>query len=185
MIPPAILGFGDIFGIAPPHHLKLADWAAISEIALAVFAFAALVGAVIQIRTARTSSRVEITYNYTERFSNLARDHLASFYELAHLPGASSGERLGAFLDWESKAQYDALTVPNLIEEIAGMYNRGLLHNKIIEDFFGVLACDLWKSSAWFIAEYRDHTSDRDFYRQWEKMLKRIGRAKEAGITRG
>jgi hypothetical protein len=116
-IPPAILGFGDIFGIAPPHHLKLADWAAISEIALAVFAFAALVGAIIQIRTARTSSRVEITYNYTERFSNLARDHLASFYELAHLPGASSEERLGAFLDWESKAQYDALTVPNFYRQ--------------------------------------------------------------------
>ena len=177
------IGVGTISCIEIPHHLKLTDWAAVAQIALAIIALAALIAGIAQLKAARTSSRVEITYNYTERFSTLARDHLAAFYDLALIPGKTPSERLSTFLSWETDKQLDSLVVPNLIEEIAGMYNKNLLHKAIIREFFGVLACDLWQKNAWFIVEYRRHTDDQAFYRQWEKMLKSIGKAKEAGIS--
>lgn len=73
--------------------------------------------------------------------------------------------------------------MPNLIEEIAGMYNHKLLHKKIAEDFFGVLAADMWALGWWFIDSYRTKTNDLNFYRQWECMLIQIGRAEAAGIV--
>ncbi|HKF84060.1 MAG TPA: hypothetical protein VKB23_13990 [Solirubrobacterales bacterium] len=166
----------------PDIDLKLADWAAIAQIALAVLALGALVGAMVQIRAARSTSQVAITYNYTERFSEVTRKHLADAYGLLLLGGEAPEDRFLAFLDWDPLKQLDALVVPNLIEEIAGMYNHGLLHRAIAEDFFGVLAAEMWQTGSWFITRYRDHADDRDFYCQWEKMLRGIGRAEEAGL---
>lgn len=166
----------------PDIDLKLAAWASIAQVALAVLALGALVGAIVQIRAARAASQVAITYNYTERFSEVTRKHLADAYQLLLLGGEAPEDRFLAFLAWDSPKQLDALVVPNLIEEIAGMYNQGLLHRPIAEDFFGILAADMWQIGSWFITRYRDHADDQNFYRQWEKMLRRIGRAEEAGL---
>lgn len=177
-----------IFGLGvgvPDIDLKLADWAAIAQIALALLALGALVGAIVQIYAARVASRVAITYNYTERFSEVTRKHLMDAYGLFLLGSDTAEEqRFKEFLDWEAPKQLDALVVPNLIEEIAGVYNHNLLHKSIAEDFFGVLAADMWQLGSWFISRYREHAGDTNFYKQWEVMLIRIGRASEAGIVR-
>lgn len=162
--------------------MSLANWADIAQIVLALAALGALIGAIVQIHAAKTASRVAITYNCTERFSETTRKHLTDAYDLFVLGGETAEDRFKDFLEWEPPRQLDALLVPNLIEEIAGMYNHDLLHKLIAKDFFGVLASDMWQLGSWFINLYRDHTEDVNFYRQWELMLIDIGRAGEAGI---
>lgn len=172
------------FAISIPNvDLNLAAWAAIAQIVLALTALGALIGAVIQIHAAKTASQVAITYNYTERFSETTRKHLTDAYGLFVLGGETADERFEDFLEWEPPRQLDALVVPNLIEEIAGMHNNNLLHKPIARDFFGVLASEMWQLGSWFIGRYRSHTEDKNFYRQWELMLIDIGRAEEAGIV--
>ena len=166
----------------PSIDLHLSQWAAISQIALALIAFGALIGAIAQIRAARSGSRVAITYNYTERFSAITSQHLTAAYNLFDLGSETADEKFTAFLQWDPPKQLDALMIPNLIEEIAGMYNHKLLHKEITADFFGVLAQDMWELGAWFIERYRTHANDLNFYSQWELMLVDLGRAPDAGM---
>jgi hypothetical protein len=163
--------------------LNLVAWAAIAQIVLALSALGALIGAIVQIHAAKTASRVAITYNYTERFSETTRTHLTAAYDLFVLGGETAEERFTDFLEWDPPQQLDALVVSNLIEEIAGMYNNNLLHKPIAGDFFGVLAAEMWQLGSWFIGLYRSRADDTNFYRQWELMLIDIGRAEEAGIV--
>jgi hypothetical protein len=165
--------------------MNLASWADIAQILLAITALGALFGAIAQIHAAKTASRVAITYNYTERFSETTRQHLTEAYDLFVLGGETAEDRFKDFLSWDPPRQLDALLVPNLIEEIAGVYNHNLLHKPIAKDFFGMLSSDMWQLGFWFIDLYRRHTEDANFYRQWELMLIGIGRAEEAGIVSG
>ena len=152
-------------------YLKLADWASIAEIVLAVIAVLALIGAVAQVAVARSVSRETLTYNYTERF---ATPEFLSFHQktadLFALEGASADGRYAVFQGWKYEDQLAALLVPNLFEELAGMYNQGLLHKGITKDFFGLTALDVWNRGSWFIE--RSRKSNPRYYEQWELMLR-------------
>jgi len=150
--------------------LRLADWGEIAQIALAITAVLAFVGAIVQIRLARSASRQVLTYNYTDRFANpeLLPYHQKTI-DLFNLGGADADQRYEAFLGWRNEDQLAALLVPNLFEELAGMYNQGLLHKGITKDFFGQTAVDLWNIASWFIE--RSQQSNERYYVQWQRML--------------
>jgi len=152
--------------------LKLADWADISQVALVVIAALALLGAVLQVRQARSAVRETLTYNFTSRFSHpeLLPYHqkTADLFGLG-AQGKSVDEAWREFTTWEAGDQIASLLLLNLFEELGGMYNEGLLHKRIAKEFFGHTARDFWDRGWWFISRYRK--SNPAYYRQWERML--------------
>lgn len=158
----------------PDLDLQLADWAAIAQIVLGVTALAALVVAIVQIAQARSNSRQILTYNYTQRFSS---PELLPFHqitgELLAKTEASEEERYREFTARSREDQLAALLIPNLIEELAGMYNHGLVDKKIAKEFFGEIAREVWINGAWLIERWR--ATDPAYYKQWQEMLEAMG----------
>ncbi len=167
----------------PSMDLHLTDWAAIAQIVLAVTALLALVGAAIQIKVARSASREALTYNYTQRF---ATPELLPFHErtdkLFRLDGVSAKKSYKRFQRWDYEDKLAALLVPNLFEELAGMYNQGLLHKGITKDFFGATALDVWKRGYWFIDLSRK--SNPKYYEQWQLMLEAMNLLPKAASSK-
>jgi hypothetical protein len=154
--------------------LKLDDWASIAQVALALAALFALIVAVAQILTARSATRQTLTYNYTQRFSSpeLLRYHEKTA-ELFAPSNDGADERYNRFLGLGRADQLAALVVPNLLEELAGMYNHKLLDKKIAKDFFGDTAKDIWVGGSWLIDRWRQ--TDPKYFEQWELMLEDMG----------
>jgi hypothetical protein len=153
-------------------HLKLADWAAISQLALVGIAALALIGAAVQISKARSAGRETLTYNFTQRFSHPEflpyHQKTSDLFDLEG-QGKTADEQWAAFHSWRVEDRIAALLLPNLIEELAGMYNEGLLHKQITKDFFGYTALDFWRLGWWFTS--RSRSSHRNYYIQWQMML--------------
>jgi hypothetical protein len=161
------------WALGMPHldlDLNLAGWAAVSQVALAVTAFFALLGAAMQVRATRSASREVLTYNYTQRF---AKPDLLPYHqktaELFRRDGTSAEKQYRHFQKWKYEEQLAALLIPNLFEELAGMYNQGLLHRRISKEFFGYTSLELWERGHWFIELSR--RSNPKYYEQWELML--------------
>lgn len=153
--------------------LKLADWAAIAEMGLALIALLALIVAVVQILTARSAARQTLTYNYTHRFASPELlDYHRRTGELLAPSDEGAEERHSRFLELDRADQLAALVIPNLLEELGGMYNHGLLDKKIAKDFFGEIARDIWVRGSWLIE--RQRRDDPSYYEQWKLMLEKM-----------
>jgi hypothetical protein len=154
--------------------LHLEDLAAISQVVLAAIAALALIGAIVQVLLTRSTTRQTLTYNYSNRFADPA---LIPFRkktnELFALADTTQDEKWDMYKKWPLEDRIAALVLPNLIEELAGMYNNCLLNRKITKEFFGYTANDLWSHGWWFIDRSR-RTYD-GYYSQWEEMLKDMG----------
>jgi hypothetical protein len=59
-----------------------------------------------------------------------------------------------------------------LIEEIAALYNRGLLDKAFTKGYFGDLAKERWDQGAWYFE------SDPAYYGEWRRMLEDMARSK-------
>ncbi len=155
-------------------YLHLVDLASIAQIALACIAALALIGAVAQALVTRSATRQTLTYNYTDRFADPAlipfRQKTSDLFALSK---ATEDEKWEIYRRWSVEDKVEALLLPNLIEELAGMYNNGLLNKKIVEDFFGFTANELWNDGWWFIRRSRDTYAA--YYSQWETMLRDMG----------
>ncbi len=154
--------------------LSLADWSAIAQIVLAATALSALVVGVAQIIVTRSSSRQELTYNYTHRFSS---PELLQYHEktgeLFKPVDTAAGKRYREFLAMGRADKLAALVVPNLFEELAGMYNQGLLDKAITKEYFGDAAREVWESGSWLIERWRK--TDPTYFKQWQLMLEDMG----------
>jgi hypothetical protein len=154
--------------------LSLEDLVAISQIVLALIAALALIGAVAQALLTRSDTRQTLTYNYTHRFSDPAL--IPYRQKTADLLAVKEGEedaRWDVFRRMSLADQLAVLVLPNLVEELAGMYNNNLLNKKIAKDFFGFTAYRLWEEGWWFTQRAR--RTYADYYAQWEKMLRDMG----------
>jgi hypothetical protein len=61
------------------------------------------------------------------------------------------------------------LVVPNLLEELAGMYHRGLVDQAVTKDFLAGLIVAWWEQGEWFIRRCRVDGSD-EVFAQWEQL---------------
>jgi hypothetical protein len=158
--------------VAGAENPNLANWADIAQIVLAAIAALALAGAAAQILLARAATRQTLTYNYTERFANPEmRSYIRSTQELFALGDKTADEKWREFKSWPGERRLEALVLPNLLEEMAGMYNRRILHRQATKDFFGYTALRLWTSGEWLVKRMREE-SNPNYYIQWEQMLK-------------
>jgi hypothetical protein len=143
--------------LLPLSALHLDQWAAIAQLVLACSATVALVGAFLQLRDSRSTTRQTLTYNFTARFSS---PELLPYNQMTR-----DLFELGDSTEDEGYEQY----LNRSFEELAGMYNQGLLHKGIAKDYFGYTAQELWNEGWWFIRRFRE--SDDNFYAQWLLML--------------
>jgi hypothetical protein len=164
----------------PDIDLNLAGWADVAHIVIAVVALPALIATYLQVRSSREASKgdrektqVSLTYQYSERLPALIIDHMRDTKKLDRIDNPD--KKYAVFSRWPSDKYLRALAVPNLIEEIAGMFNLGLLHKPLATDFFGGAARDLWDEWLWFIERLRASEKDADYYVQWELMLQQLG----------
>jgi hypothetical protein len=151
--------------------LSLDGAADIAQIALAGLALLALAGAVWQTSSVRKSAREAITYNYFVRFRALETGHALA--TLLEINSGSDEERRKRFRDMSVAERLEVLVVPNLCEELGGVYKHGMVERGAVKTAFGHTVKVLWDECRWLIESVR--REDSGYYRDWQNMLIDMG----------
>jgi hypothetical protein len=150
--------------VTVPGVLSLAGWSAIGTLVLAIASVLALGGAVAQIATMRVTARRDRAYDYADRFNQPDIIALSAEYgEYWRRHSFRHFQRLSG----DERAQL--LVVPNLIEEAAAAYVRGLIDRDIAAQMLGVLVEYMWEISQPLV---NGAQADRDewTYGEWKAM---------------
>jgi hypothetical protein len=78
-------------------------------------------------------------------------------------------QRLDDWIRLDPETRNKAVAYPNFIEELAGMYNLGLLDRDAARLQFTEVP-GAWELAAPFIERYREDMRDPEYYTQWERM---------------
>jgi hypothetical protein len=144
--------------------LALHDWGEIGELVLAGTAIVALVFAWLELRSSRVAARRERVYAYQEQVNQRAfREESVSYREYweAH-----------TFEDYKKLTRLqrnEMLMIPNLMEEIAALYNRKLLDRDVAAETLGIYVERLWTASMSFVHGLRANNGP-PLYGEWEEM---------------
>jgi hypothetical protein len=152
-----------------------------AEIATACIAFLALVGAIIQLASARRASLRRTAFAYFERYSDpSAVPYIAEMLRLLAKSKPSEDDD-ARWRSWKKKhlqTRLRCLVFVNFWEELGGLYNRGLIDRGVICRYLGKLIVTEWVEGQWFIERCQDQ--EPQAFRDWEKMASHIGRWLEA-----
>jgi hypothetical protein len=159
--------------IAPPKgSLTLAsgspNWA---EIATACIAFVALIGAFIQLWSARRSNHRTNAFAYYGRYSD--PDALPYIAEMTKLlekstPPETDDARWRKWKEQGLEARLKSLLFVNFWEELGGLYNRRLVDRNVIRIYLGVVLVELWEGGRWFIE--RNQEENGRAFEEWTRM---------------
>jgi hypothetical protein len=152
--------------------------------ATAIIAGMAAVGAFKGITQNRVQDRQTRAHRYLERFNSpselVSRTRLHDFYMSGppDTPGTQGARRRWErrrIAAWERMSHADKLSTVhglNFWEELAGMYNRGLVDRPIVADYFGTAALSVWEGTQWFISYMRK--GQPSAWEQLEEMCRSI-----------
>jgi hypothetical protein len=147
--------------------LSLDGWGDIAQFVIAIAALLALLGAVAQVKAVRSTARRARAYEYSDRFNRpetiLMSARYTDYWE------HNTYEDFAA-LTRENRSKW--LVLPNLIEEVAAMYNRNLVDRDITAEVLGPLAEAMWRRSIPLVVGSRKSRKDRWVYAEWEQMQK-------------
>lgn len=144
------------------------NWA---EIATAGIAFAALIGAFIQLWSARRSNHRANAFAYYGRYSDPnALPYLAEMTRLLRksVPPETDDVRWHEWHKKDLETRLTSLVFVNFWEELGGLYNRRLVDRKVIRIYLGALLVELWSSGEWFIKRCQE--KDHRAFEEWRKM---------------
>ncbi len=150
-----------------------------AQIATAVIAGLALVGAVVQITSARNANRRTAAFRYFERWSDPeSLSYIAKMAEF--LTVGTEAEAEAKWREWEAKTldfeeRLATLVFINFWEELAGLYNSRLVDRKVIREYLGGLIINYWELGSWFIN--RSRAEDSSDLQQWEDMYWSVKRS--------
>jgi hypothetical protein len=145
--------------------LSLDGWGNIAQFVIAIGGVLALIGAFAQLRLSRANARRGRVYEYADRINSpkiLRASGRYREYWKSH-----------SFEDFSSldlAEQLECLMLPNLIEEVAVLYNRNLLDRDIAAQLLGTYVEMLWKASIPLVSEVRRKESRATIYSEWEEM---------------
>jgi hypothetical protein len=137
----------------------------IAQFAIGGAAILALVGAWFQLRQNRASASRARVYDYADRFNTAELLRRTGFYR--EYWAESTYED---FLSLDLPIQLEGLLLPNLLEEVAYLYNRKLLDRDVAAELLGIYVERLWEASQPLIAEARRRENIPTAYREWEYM---------------
>jgi len=149
--------------------LSLDGWGDIAQFVIAISAVVALFGAAAQLRQSRTSARRSRVYEYADRFNTRVMLRRATDYRAYW-----DEHDFADFRALSDREQLDRLLLPNLIEEIAYLYNRKLLDRRVAVDLLRVYVERMWEASRPLIDDVRKQEESPVFYSEWERMYEDI-----------
>ncbi len=168
------------------------NWATImGSIAAAVTALIAGVaaaGAFLGLRQNRARDRETRAHRYLERYNSppeiSSRTRVHDFF----MSGPRTGRlgrrrweraRIGEWEGMTHAEKLDTVQGLNFWEELAGMYNLGLVDDEIVSEYFGTAALSIWAGTRWFV-EYlrRDQPATME---QFEKMCDAVRERRRTG----
>lgn len=145
--------------------LSLNGWGDIAQFVIAITAVAALFGAFAQLRLNRASGRRGRVYEYADRFNDPDLLRASARYR--------EYWKANTFADFSSldlADQLEYLMLPNLIEEVATLYNRNVLDRNLAAQLLGVYVEVLWEASSPLVGEVRLEEDRATIYSEWEAM---------------
>jgi hypothetical protein len=162
---------------------SLSGCADIAQVALAITAVAALVGAAAQLRISQNKASRERVYAYADALNTL--DILRATVEHKENWAKWTIEDLANLPERE---QVEQMRLPNLVEEIAHLYNRKVLDRDVAAELLGVYVEALWIASERLVKELRISEQRPRVFIDWEKMQadtwKRRGAPGPRGLPR-
>jgi hypothetical protein len=141
---------------------------AAGNIALVVAAGAAIVGlayAAIEVRISRASSRLTRLYAYADRFNRpetLAASASYRDYWERH--------SVDDYLALPRTERLELMMMPNLVEEVAFLYNRRLLDRNVAAELLGIYVETLWDASQAAVIKLRIYRNNPALFSEWEEM---------------
>lgn len=145
--------------------LALGEWGDVAQCVLAVTGIVALAFAYLEIRSSRAAARRQKVFDYADAF-NQPEMLRAS----AKLSENWSKWTLETFNGLSSENQIQEMRVPNLIEDVAFLYNCDELDKTLAAEMLGVYAEKAWKASERFVKELRTDLRNPRLFVQWEQM---------------
>jgi hypothetical protein len=145
--------------------LSLAGLGDIAQAVLAGIAFAALVGAIAQLRVSHNAARRTRVYDYADM---LGRPEWEA--ETVRCQEELPKFTAGTFEALPLADQYAWLRLPNLIEEIAYLYNCGVLDRDVAAELVGVYVERLWAACSTLLRELRVVEGRPRVFIEWERM---------------
>ncbi len=160
--------------------LSLQGWGDIAQFVLALSGVAALGGAYAQIRTSQATARRARVYDYADLLNGL---------ELLRAT-AKHSEQWPKWTAADFKAlpnieQLEWMRLPNIVEEIAVLYKRGMLDRDVAAELLGVYVERLWKSSEKVIRELREAEQRPRIFIDWEQMQSDTWKRRGVGAPLG
>jgi hypothetical protein len=160
-------------GAASAHASDPPNWA---EIATACIAFLALVGAFIQLWSARAATRRRTAFSYFERWSDPGS--LPYIAEMARLfkrePDQNDEARLSGWEEKPHEERLKSLLFVNFWEELGGLYNRRLVDREVVRQYLGAAVVLYWEKGQWFIDTCSKRTDSAHLFEEWRKMSENI-----------
>jgi hypothetical protein len=145
--------------------LSLDGLSAIAQTVLAATALAALGAAIWQVVVTRSTTRRERVLKYSVPLTG--RGTATELHELGSYfrdQGHSEYERL------PKSEQLEMMRLPNLIEEIAALYNRKALDRDFAALLLGQYVEPLWDDGATFIQDMRIADESPRLFVEWQEM---------------
>jgi hypothetical protein len=145
--------------------VSLDGWADIAQFVVAIGGVPAIVGVFAQLRLSRASTRRGRVYEYTDRINTPKMLRASARYR--------EYWRHNGFAEFSSldlAEQLECLMLPNLIEEVAALYNRNLLDRDLAAQLLGVYVEVMWKASVPLVSEVRGKENRSTIYSEWEEM---------------
>jgi hypothetical protein len=148
-----------------PAGLALDQWSDVAQCVIAVAAVLALIGAVVQIRSANRNARRVRAYEYADRFNRPEMRRSAGEWR-EYLEAHTYDD----FKNLRWVERNERLLLANVIEEVAAMYHRRVVDRDVAAEAVGVYVEGLWEVSKTFIAEARSDKGPNIFC-DWEAMV--------------
>ncbi len=138
---------------------------------------AAVLYAGYQVRLTRVIAKQTLAYQYFARFSELS---LTKTYERAKAfsiprPSGKAAEevRWREYQDWaknDPAKKRDILFVFNFFEELGGLYKRGVVDRRIVNEYLGAFALAFRNELGWFFARQERST----LFEDWKAMCQAV-----------
>jgi hypothetical protein len=100
-------------------------------------------------------------HRYLERYGDPAElPHIVAFHAFMKIEPGREAAQLTRWRRMGLLNRLKILRFLNFWEELAGMYNRGLVDKGVVRDYFAAPALYYWKMSSWFIRYEQDRDPD-------------------------
>jgi hypothetical protein len=158
--------------------LTLAGLGDVAQAGIAVTGALAFLGAAWQISISRASAKRARVYEYADRFNQpeiiRASAHFAEYWKDHSYAGYKELE-LAKQMEWRM--------LPNIIEEVAYLYNRRLLDRNVAAELLGIYIERLWTVGKPLTDGLREERRP-DIYTEWEEMQEDTPRRQIKGFRK-